>query len=701
MKKVFSLITFLIVTSAAMAQINFKFKFLNSSNTVLTTTASYTSSATNPLIRIDVDLTSSVCEGDFIKISNLTNGTYYSSSTTISNIDHSTYWDAAWGWWGKTSQGSIAWGGKSYAFNDKQWDKPDPANYLNYIPQDLQIPVNDEYVGNSFSYVISPYTYNVNIGTTIGGNYDPNFVTYALLVSPLLQNEYKDIDLTAVPVSHQNINCARIVVLVIKVKRAPKPIANQTICVGQPVNITIPSGVTATNWLPSNPTITPPTTTTTYSVSLSNGACAIVSNFTITVNGTPLLPQIQGNSTFCSGQPLTFLGTATTNEVYGDQWEIIECSATGTPIGSTLHNSGPGYTLNTNFTFPISTICGKYYKIKYTVNGASLDGACPLTSFVEKQIYIACNPIVSFDGITTICQGSSTTLCASVPSGSTIIWKFGRAIYTTSCITISPLASITGQVTVTNQNGCSSTAAIPITVVNNDPAFSTFVNTTNLSYFTVDITANDGNAYNNQGFYYSLFVQELDGNLNPYYTDGGTDAWWYFPTNSFRGFVSTGTGTYTQTPWSYTPTPSAGQFLYNHTYKITRETWNAVCTQHKQFWTIVAPGRSFNGSPSVVVTEGVVEDVNENSVVAASVHNNTPNDQLSIYPNPSSGIFTIEMSNDSKASIEVYDALGKKVKSFEQTGFKSALDLNNYPKGMYMINIISEGKQISKKIILE
>ena len=59
------------------------------------------------------------------------------------------------------------------------------------------------------------------------------------------------------------------------------------------------------------------------------------------------------------------------------------------------------------------------------------------------------------------------------------------------------------------------------------------------------------------------------------------------------------------------------------------------------------------------------------------------------------------MNTADKTTIEVYDALGKKVKSFEQTAFKSTFDLTGFPKGIYMVNISSHGSKTSKKIILE
>ena len=71
-----------------------------------------------------------------------------------------------------------------------------------------------------------------------------------------------------------------------------------------------------------------------------------------------------------------------------------------------------------------------------------------------------------------------------------------------------------------------------------------------------------------------------------------------------------------------------------------------------------------------------------------------------VYPNPGTGIFTVE-STKSFELIEVYDALGKKVKTIPSSDSKSVIDLTDFNKGIYIIQVLSEGKLTSKKIILE
>ena len=71
-----------------------------------------------------------------------------------------------------------------------------------------------------------------------------------------------------------------------------------------------------------------------------------------------------------------------------------------------------------------------------------------------------------------------------------------------------------------------------------------------------------------------------------------------------------------------------------------------------------------------------------------------------VYPNPSNGIFTIETGTSSKTVLEVYNILGKKIVASEINNTYK-LDLSGYPKGIYSVNIITNGESVSKKIILE
>jgi len=80
---------------------------------------------------------------------------------------------------------------------------------------------------------------------------------------------------------------------------------------------------------------------------------------------------------------------------------------------------------------------------------------------------------------------------------------------------------------------------------------------------------------------------------------------------------------------------------------------------------------------------------------------------LIIYPNPTSGIFTIEMDNElfGELIIAIFDQNGKEIriiKSEKTTGnFSEQVNLSSYTKGLYYISLEINGQVSNKKIIIE
>ena len=72
-----------------------------------------------------------------------------------------------------------------------------------------------------------------------------------------------------------------------------------------------------------------------------------------------------------------------------------------------------------------------------------------------------------------------------------------------------------------------------------------------------------------------------------------------------------------------------------------------------------------------------------------------------IFPNPGSGLFTIELESESNAVIKVYDAMGKEIKVLRQDGLQTSLNLMGYNHGLYLVHIVINDKVLIKKIIIE
>ena len=99
-----------------------------------------------------------------------------------------------------------------------------------------------------------------------------------------------------------------------------------------------------------------------------------------------------------------------------------------------------------------------------------------------------------------------------------------------------------------------------------------------------------------------------------------------------------------------------------------------------------------------VTKEGVLLD---NFVIESVLSvGDTVLDDISIYPNPSNGIFTIKRSSNKDLSISVYDITGKRIltKNNVQDSLIN-LDLSTAENGIYFVNIKSENHSVIKKII--
>jgi len=108
------------------------------------------------------------------------------------------------------------------------------------------------------------------------------------------------------------------------------------------------------------------------------------------------------------------------------------------------------------------------------------------------------------------------------------------------------------------------------------------------------------------------------------------------------------------------------------------------------------PFDSAGGQPENYIAEwGSPEGINELS---------PSNNLVTVYPNPSNGIFTIEQSAEKQSGvIEVYNVLGEKVFKSSFSAPRFTLDLSGQPAGIYLYRLITqEGKLISTgKLIKE
>jgi hypothetical protein len=95
-------------------------------------------------------------------------------------------------------------------------------------------------------------------------------------------------------------------------------------------------------------------------------------------------------------------------------------------------------------------------------------------------------------------------------------------------------------------------------------------------------------------------------------------------------------------------------------------------------------------------------DLNGESSYSHIISVNLNESDLKIYPNPNSGIFTIEIGNPQDYSLIIHNLVGQKIAEetiYSKEG-KKVLDLQNISKGVYFITITQANKVTTKKLVI-
>ncbi|AOC96990.1 D-alanyl-D-alanine carboxypeptidase precursor [Flavobacterium anhuiense] len=75
-------------------------------------------------------------------------------------------------------------------------------------------------------------------------------------------------------------------------------------------------------------------------------------------------------------------------------------------------------------------------------------------------------------------------------------------------------------------------------------------------------------------------------------------------------------------------------------------------------------------------------------------------DGLVAYPNPTDGILNLSLENNTKSDVRLYNASGQQLLNTTFEGAEQQLDLNGFGRGIYLLQVVADGKTITRKIIL-
>lgn len=412
-------------------------------------------------------------------------------------------------------------------------------------------------------------------------------------------------------------------------------------------------------------------------------------------------PVVTGPTTICQGSPLTFGGALASgsNPSTHYYWRLYECDAAGNIVTSGFYWESSWFTgvPTGNYTFPssLNVSCGKYYM---AVLSAVRESSCANWAQDIHIFNYACKPGANAGADQTICQGECVNIGTAIGSkGVSYSWSAnGSTVGTGVNITVCPQTTTTYTVTATNNTtGCSSTDQIVVTVLPNNPDFDIQTHSYT-DYYTVTGTPLVTNANTVSGFGQYWSVEELDANNNYVFYIQNPTGWWPYPGScNFPGFDDYSLN-YSGIVNTLPASPTTGRFVFNKTYRITRGTWNDNCDWNAVSY-LLQKTKSANGE-EIVVTRTKAPASRPFTQQATTT-------TWSVSPNPSNGIFNIvsESQETQKTVFEVFDLFGKKVvsKVIEAGTTFFSLDLSENAKGVYILNITTDGVSKVHKIAIE
>ena len=98
------------------------------------------------------------------------------------------------------------------------------------------------------------------------------------------------------------------------------------------------------------------------------------------------------------------------------------------------------------------------------------------------------------------------------------------------------------------------------------------------------------------------------------------------------------------------------------------------------------------------------EKENLSSVSSSNIYGSSNNNELALYPNPAHDLVNVIFnSNDVNNRLNIYDISGRAINSIDmkEAGFNNvSIDLSNYPKGLYLVELVSGNKRMKQKLIV-
>ncbi|MES2762398.1 MAG: M43 family zinc metalloprotease [Bacteroidota bacterium] len=485
-------------------------------------------------------------------------------------------------------------------------------------------------------------TYSWNTGVT----------TASISVTPTTTTNYT--------VTGTTTGCANTKTVSVTVNPTPTvAVANATICSGSAAALTA-SGATTYSWNTGATTASisvSPITTTNYTVTGTSTGCSNTRTLSVTVKTTPTVAATNG--TICNGATANLNASGATTY----SWNT----------GATTASISVTPTITTNYTVIGTTNgCANTKTLSVTVN------ALPNVASTSA----------------TICAGATGTVTAS--GASTYSWNTGA---TGANLTASPSSNTVYTVTGTSAAGCVKTSTAMISV-GSAPSIS--VNSSTIcAGATVTLSASGVTTYTWNTSSNATSISVSPASTSVYTVSGNL-------TGCAVSAVQTATVTVNTLP-VVSMNSVAGPLCVNHApVNLVGTPGGGVFSGTGVIGSTFDPSVSGAGTFTVMYN---YTDANNCSAVDSKTVNvslctgitELTNTNISVYPNPAKDAIHILMDAAliNNTSIELYDAIGKLIITEKVVNVQTTIRIDALAKGIYTARIVSEGKQVSRRVIKE
>jgi hypothetical protein len=555
-----------------------------------------------------------------------------------------------------------------------------------------------------------------NATLDIGTYHETGYTTNNLTVPQLSTNGWGNYFIF--PVVTNTLNCTTIgqpdtITVSTTVPTVNIAVSNSVICAGATTTLTA-SGTAATYVWSTNETtasISPsPTVTANYTVTGALGNCVSTATTAVTVNQLPTVNVF--NQAVCNNANA---GETFSSPVVGTTFAWVNDNAS---IG--LAASGTGYSISFTATNPTSSAALGNFTVTPTANGC----VGPNQTFT---ITVYPTPDVNAISNQNICNGSTTSavMFNSSVTGTTFAWTNDNA-------SIGEAASGTGNISAFTATNPTSSAALGNFTVT--PTANGCAGATQSFAITVNPTP-DVNALSNQAVCNGstatgiTFSSSVSGTTFAWVNDNASIGEAASGTGNINAFTATNSGS-SAVMGDFTVTPNAnGCAGATQTFTITVNalptigvntstvslcvgstatltangavtyTWStndvatSVTVSPTANATYTVTGTDGNGCQNMTAFTQTVSTGCGTTGIAN--YNNGAN--LSVYPNPSNGVYTIELDTDAK--LVVTNAIGEVVLTKTGSAGTQNIDIQNQIGGVYFVNVIMSNKQQVIKLI--